>query len=110
MLLGNRFKTEDKYRLWTGRGYCQLCGSNQNCSAHHTTGCKADNSDSILNSVMVCFECHSKLDGQNVDNIKLQNELINKTLKIAREEDYYFVQRDYLFLKDCENRGMVLLL
>ena len=108
MILSHRFKEEDKCRVWTGREYCQVCGSNQNCSLHHIIGCKEDNSDSILNSIMLCNKCHKEADGHNVSDISFQEKYINITLKVADSEFYDWVKRDFLFIENCQKKGMVL--
>lgn len=107
MQLKNRFKEEDKIRVWSQRQYCQLCGSNAVCSLHHILGTE---SDSILNSIMLCHKCHKYADGHNVSDTLYQSSLINITLVIVKDEEYEFVQRDLDFIKTCEQKGIVLLL
>jgi 5-methylcytosine-specific restriction endonuclease McrA len=107
MKLQNRFKEDDKIRVWSQKQYCQECGSNQNCSLHHICGTE---SDSIINSIMLCYKCHKIADGHNVSDIKFQQRYINKTLVIIREECYEWVERDRVFINNCIVKGMVLLL
>ena len=111
MKLANRFKDEDKIRVWSQRQYCQNCGSNQVCSLHHILGTC---SDSILNSIMLCHKCHKTADGfnigHNIESRIFQGRYLNLTLAVARDECYEYVKRDYDFEKHCVKIGIVLLL
>lgn len=62
MRLANRFKDEDKQRIWGDHPFCALCQSNDNCSVHHIYGTI---SSSIFNGIMLCHSCHKKADGHN---------------------------------------------
>ena len=110
MQLANRFKEEDKIRVWSQHQYCQDCGSNQVCSLHHIVGTR---SDSILNSIMLCHKCHKKADGYNIGNNResrqFQFRYINMTMGVAIEEGYVLVERDDIFLKICVEDGFMLL-
>lgn len=83
MKLANRFSEEDKIRYWIDHMYCSLCKSNQNCSLHHIEGCKQDYHRSIYNSIMLCYECHTKADGHNTDS-PLSKEFRKKLLEYTR--------------------------
>lgn len=107
MVLKNRFKEEDKIRVWSQKQYCQDCGSNQNCSLHHILGTI---SDSILNSIMLCYKCHKIADGHNVSDTKFQQKYLNITLITIKEECYSLVKRDFVFIDICKDRGLVILL
>lgn len=65
MKLANRFKEEDKLRVWLDHPYCALCGSNQGCALHHIDGTK---SSSIYNGIMLCHDCHKKADSHNTQS------------------------------------------
>lgn len=68
MKLRNRFKDEDKMRVWLDHMYCAKCKSNQNCSLHHIDGCKKPEHASIYNSIMLCHVHHKEADAHNTDS------------------------------------------
>jgi len=65
MKLSNRFKDEDKMRVWLDHPYCALCSSNQGCALHHIDG---TSSSSIYNGIMVCDKCHKICDTHNTNS------------------------------------------
>lgn len=75
MKLNNRFKEEDKIRIWVDHQYCALCRSNEGCSLHHIDGCKKKCHSSILNSIMLCGVCHKDADGHNVSDEEYKAKL-----------------------------------
>ena len=97
MRLANRFKEEDKLRVWSQHQYCAICLSNQNCSLHHILG---TSSDSILNSIMLCYEHHKEADGHNISDVEYQKPLLQYTIKLALKEGYEFNQNDLEFYKN----------
>ena len=94
MILKNRFKEEDKIRVWGSNPYCAICGSNYICSLHHILGTE---SDSILNSVMLCINHHKEADGHNVSDQKYQAPLLQYTLRQALKEGYELTKKDIHF-------------
>ena len=94
MQLKNRFKNEDKIRVWSQHQFCALCGSNQNCSLHHILG---TSSDSILNSIMLCYSHHKEADGHNVSDTAYQAPLLQYSIKQALKEEYKLIKRDIDF-------------
>lgn len=79
MKLKNRFREEDKRRVWEDHQYCSLCSSNQNCSLHHIDG---TTSSSIYNAIMLCHDCHKKADCHNTQS-PLSTAFREKLRKIA---------------------------
>lgn len=96
MKLQNRFKDEDKIRVWVDHQFCALCGLNQNCSLHHILGTE---SNSILNSIMLCYECHKKADGHNVSDLKFQAPLLQYTIRQILKSNYEMTENDIEFYK-----------
>ena len=96
MILSKRFKEIDKHRVWEDHKFCAKCGSNQNCSLHHILGTV---SDSILNSIMLCYEHHKEADGHNVSDKEFQAPLLQYTIKQALKEDYKLKIEDLFFYK-----------
>lgn len=80
MRLKNRFKEEDKIRVWVDHQYCGLCKSNQRCSLHHIDGTV---SSSIYNSIMLCDNCHRRADAHNTPS--------------KASEDFRHILRRYTF-------------
>lgn len=100
MKLANRFKEEDKHRVWEDHKFCAKCGSNQNCSLHHIVGTE---SDSILNSIMLCYTHHKEADAHNVSDVEFQAPMAQYTIKLALREQYRFVDRDIKFYEEHRN-------
>ena len=94
MKLSNRFSNVDKMRVWLDHNYCILCSSNNMCSLHHITGCKDPSSSSILNSSMLCHDCHKSADGKNVSNVEFQSDLLGKTMKLILKSGYAFKTKE----------------
>lgn len=99
MLLKNRFKEEDWHRVWEDHKFCAECGSNQNCSLHHI---KSTESDSILNSIMLCHEHHKIADGHNQSDKKFISKYLKYTIRQALKNDYQFTENDVNFYKQNE--------
>ena len=97
MQLKRRFKEEDKKRAWWDHPYCAICNSNENCSLHHILGCKSDNHDSILNSIMLCARHHVEADTKNVSDKEYQSKLFSRSIPIILNSGYVLVERDGLF-------------
>lgn len=109
MQLQNRFDDADKQRVWLDHQFCALCGSNQNCSLHHIDGCKHKCHASILNSIMLCYECHKIADGHNVNDEKFKRKLTEKTLRhLFRHTDYRLKPIDYDYLEEIYPRIQVI--
>ena len=64
------------------------------CSLHHIKGTE---SDSILNSSMLCHEHHTYGDGHNVSDKTFQAFLLNYTIRLVLKSGYEFQERDLLF-------------
>ena len=79
MKLSNRFKPEDKLRVWLDHPYCVLCSSNQGCALHHIDG---TSSGSIYNGIMLCDKCHKIADAHNT-NSPLSKEYRDNLRQIA---------------------------
>jgi hypothetical protein len=94
MKLLNRFKDIDKQRVWLDTPYCVLCGSNNMCSLHHI---KSTESDSILNSSMLCHEHHKYADGHNQSDTEFISSLLQITIKIALRSGYELTKKDIEF-------------
>lgn len=94
MKLRNRFREEDKIRVWVDHPYCVICGSNQNCSLHHIDGCKKSMHASIYNSVMLCHRHHKEADTHNTESPASQ-EYRQKLRDHTREhiEKQYYTNR-----------------
>ena len=109
MKLSNRFSDENKIRIWSGHQFCQNCGSNQGCSLHHIRGTV---SGSILNSIMLCNRCHKIADSKNIGNnnetIAFQQRYIDITSEIIKEEYYTLAKKDFLFITNCKEKGIVI--
>jgi hypothetical protein len=90
MRLANRFKEEDKMRVWVDHQFCVICSSNQNCSLHHIDGCKNEEHASIYNSSMLCHIHHKIADGHNTNSplsIDFRNNLRRITFaKVTRSD------------------------
>ena len=94
MHLKNRFKDIDKQRVWLDTQYCVLCGSNEGCSLHHI---KSTESDSILNSSMLCLTHHKHADGHNQSDTEFISSLLQITMKIVLRSGYTLTQKDIDF-------------
>jgi len=94
MHLKNRFKNEDKMRVWLDHQYCTQCGSNNMCSIHHI---KSTESSSILNSSMLCHSCHKTADGNNQSNTEFMARLLQQTMKIVLRSGYKLNEKDIAF-------------
>jgi hypothetical protein len=99
MKLSNRFKEEDKIRVWVDHPYCALCESNQGCALHHIDGTK---SSSIYNGIMLCYNCHKIADSHNTQS-QLSTAYRSKLRVIAynrvKKSDHIDNQND----KDYQN-------
>jgi 5-enolpyruvylshikimate-3-phosphate synthase len=94
MKLANRFKEEDKIRVWVDHQFCVLCGSNQNCSLHHIDG---TTSSSIYNSAMLCYNCHKKADTHNTQSPlskAFRGKLRNITYNLVKKSGHIDNQND----------------
>ena len=91
MLLKNRFKDIDKQRVWLDHQFCALCYSNQQCSLHHI---KSTESDSILNSIMLCFKCHKFADTRNVSDKEFMSKCLKYTIKQVLQTNYTLTEKD----------------
>jgi hypothetical protein len=96
MQLKNRFKEEDKFRVWIDHQFCSICNSNQNCSLHHILGTC---SDSILNSSMLCHIHHKEADGHNVSDKEYQAPLLQYTMRQVLKTNYELTKKDIEFYK-----------
>ena len=101
MILKNRFKEEDKIRVWVDHQFCALCTSNKICSLHHIDGTV---SDSIYGSIMLCFLCHKNADGHNVSDEKFKEKLTSYTLGVITKSNYEIVKRDVVYLESIKKR------
>jgi hypothetical protein len=99
MKLANRFDDVDKQRVWLDHQYCVKCGSNQICSLHHVTGSKMPNTDSILNSSMLCHIHHKEADGHNVSDKEYQSPLLQYTMRQVLKTNYELTKKDIEFYK-----------
>ena len=91
MKLRNRFKNEDKIRVWSQHQYCALCRSNRNCSLHHIDGCKQSYHASIYNSIMLCDNHHREADSHNTDSplsVEYRKKLREYTYNLIQKEGY----------------------
>lgn len=99
MKLSNRFDNTDVMRVWLDHAFCCLCGSNQGCSAHHIMGCKRSIDSSVLNSAMLCHDCHKMADGRNVSDTDFQSNLLRITIRQALRSGYVLKKIDLDFYK-----------
>jgi len=101
MQLQNRFKDEDKIRVWIDHPYSALSGSNQNCSLHHIYSCSEDDTDSIYNGIMLDYEEHKEADTHN--QFEMGDERRIKYLALAIRQimrsGYINKPRDIRFLE-----------
>jgi hypothetical protein len=105
MILSNRFNDEDKARVWVYNPYCANCGSNYGVAGHHIYGCKMPNTNSIVNCILLCNDCHREADGQNTH--QTGNPLRQKYLAIALRQvvksGHQFTETDKKFLESIQD-------
>lgn len=94
MKLANRFSEEDKIRVWVDHPFCAICYSNQNCSLHHI---KSTESDSILNSIMLCFEHHKYADGHNKSDTEFISWCLQYSVRQVLKSGYKLTPKDVAF-------------
>ena len=97
MRLSNRFREEDKARVWGDTLYCALCGSNDNCSVHHIYGTV---SSSIFNGIMLCHVHHKEADGHNkhVQGDKRRIRYLTIAIRACSKADHAITKKDRDFL------------
>ena len=98
MKLANRFKNEDKLRVWCDHPYCALCQSNQGCALHHIDGTV---SSSIFNAIMLCHDCHKKADAHNTNSplsTAFRSELREIAYSMVVKSDHVITQNDQDYL------------
>ena len=81
--------------------YCEVkrhnkarLGSNQSLELHHIIGRV---SNSILNSIMVCRECHKTLHGLS---FKKKAELLQQQIRWLVKINYEFTEKDIIFYEE----------
>ena len=101
MHLKNRFKNEDKMRVWIDHPYSALSGSNKNCSLHHVYGCEKDDTDSIYNAIMLDYEEHKSADNHNQFEMGDERRIkyISLAIKQIMRSGYVNQPRDIRFLE-----------
>lgn len=100
MLLKNRFREEDKIRVWVDHPFCAICTSNQQCSLHHILGTV---SDSILGSIMLCGAHHREADCHNVSDTEYQAPLLQYTMRQVLKSGYELTKKDTDFYTENEH-------
>lgn len=103
----NNFKDEDKKRVWMDAPFCCLCKSNQGCALHHIWGRKGDYSNSICNSVMLCYTHHVEADSMNGHSSQFEDYrrgLFLKTKHAIINSGYSLNKTDLLFLQQYDRQ------
>ena len=99
MKLANRFNDEVR-EFWTGHYECAICKRNTASQIHHIVSptchdyIKGEHNTSVLNSVMLCQDCHIN---QPLQNRKTQRGLLNYTLNLVAMREYAIKERDNKF-------------
>ena len=90
MQLKNDFHLEDR-SYYAFEKCCIECNSNQMIELHHVMGRGQKNSDSILNSALICRDCHANYTSLD------KGKLLKKTLRFLLANNYKFKQKDIDF-------------
>lgn len=89
-----KYPFSDETRLlYLYRTDCSDCGSNKMLELHHVEGRK---SDSVLNSVLLCHDCHEHTNQTDFEKKKYYSY----TLKWLLSEGYEFTQKDLNYYLD----------
>ena len=106
MILSNRFKEEDKRKVYDDYEPCADCGRNDT-NLHHIDGCKEKYHSSIYNSVPLCLVCHKKADSFNVNGIKgeeIRQRYTKYTLLKVMKSNYKNKPQDKDYLESIKER------
>lgn len=113
----NNFDKEEVGRYWSDHQFCAVCRSNQIIELHHIF---SRDYRSILTSIPLCRECHSKYDGLNqttgIKGHEPRKKLLAYTFKwiipqgkVFNEDDYYFLEKEHKIIQEIlkDNKSML---
>jgi len=99
MKLKNPFSTETRWLFFDYRYTCANCGGNgQDCGGTELHHIRGRISDSKLNGIVLCKNCHNKIGHTNEEEAKY----LQYTIKRFIMKDIKLIEKDLSFYRDNE--------